>query len=100
MACYIAYRVIAKHLPEQEEFRYIGSISTSIRRFLCKPLFRRCSGTVTVGRGAELRERIQRDNGGSCEYRAFALIEDSCATVTIGQHCDDGQILHHSLPEP
>jgi maltose O-acetyltransferase len=84
--CYFAYRFFAKHLPEQEEFRFVGTISSRLRTLLCRPLFRKSADVITVGRGANFGNGSSVIMEDHSNIGPYALIEDSGGTVTIGRH--------------
>jgi len=50
---YFIYYSFACHLPRGDRWKIIGRISTRIRVFICKRLFRKTSGNFSVGKGVD-----------------------------------------------
>lgn len=88
---YLAYRFIARMLPEAEELGPIGRWSHLFRSRMCVPLFRHADHTIRVGRGAVLGNGsniIMKDH---VNIGAYAHIPESRALLTIGRHVMMGQ---------
>lgn len=84
ICCYIVYRLIAKHLPD--DLKFIGKWSSKVRRMVCRPLFMESAKVVTIGRGVDFDNGcniIMKDHSNLGPY---ALIDGNYATVTIGRH--------------
>jgi len=82
---YIAYYVIAKHLPEPDQWGLIGKLSHKFRSFVCKPLFRECAKQVGVGKGVHFDTGCNLVMRERANIGAYSIIEAACATVTIGR---------------
>lgn len=83
IACYILYRMIAKHLPDDP--RPIGRVSFHIRRAVCRPLLRETDGVFGIGQGTDFgngRCLVMRNHG---NLGRSTLISGN-GIVTVGRH--------------
>lgn len=81
--CYIFYRLLAKHLPDEPQF--IGKISLSIRRIICRPLLRSTNGSFGIC------ENVYFGNGSSISLDDHSNIGPNAyiqpgGKVSIGKH--------------
>ncbi len=83
--CYLFYYFFAKHLPRSYDLGPVGRWSGSLRRIVCRPLFKNTEGFFSVERGADFgggRNIVMREYAGLGEN----LRVMGTGTVTVGRH--------------
>ncbi len=84
--CYLAYRFIARWLPEGEELGPIGTYSQKLRSRLSMPLLKESGIGIGIGRGARFGNGSNLIMKDYSNIGAFAFISGSRALLTIGKH--------------
>ncbi len=82
--CYLVYRLIAKHLPD--DLVFIGHWSRLVRRWVCRPLFMESAKILTIGRGVDFDNGCNIIMKDCANLGSYAVISGDHAIVTIGRH--------------
>lgn len=88
IACYLVYRLFAKHLPAGPGA--VGRLSSGFRRAVCRPLLREAAGVFHIAPGADF------GNGSCLVMKEHAELGRDCSItgngiVTIGKHAGMGR---------
>jgi maltose O-acetyltransferase len=82
--CYLIYRLIAKHLPD--DLGFVGRISGKLRRILCRPLFKESAKVISIGKDVDFDNGcniIMKDHS---NLGTGASLGGNYATITVGKH--------------
>lgn len=84
VACYLVYRLFAKHIPDDLDF--VGRCGRALRRRVCRPLFRESEAVFSVGQGADFGNGANVILRDCANLGPYAFLSGDHATVTIGRH--------------